>query len=84
MVGWISGPLGSSAQCRAAAVPRSSANACKSGCVMPVRSSPIEVDETTLHVYDQRDHLIKNVPRTSRKEVRRHKAYGHTTNHQTG
>ena len=51
---------------------------------MPVRSSPIEVDDTTLHVYDQRDHLIKNVPRTSRKEVRRHKAYGHTTNHQTG
>ena len=24
------------------------------------------------------------VPRTSRKEVRRHKAYGDTTNHQTG
>jgi hypothetical protein len=44
----------------------------------------IEVDETTLRVYDQHDHLIKNVPRTSRKEVRRHKAYGHTTNHQTG
>jgi hypothetical protein len=43
----------------------------------------IEVDETTLRVYDQRDHLIKNVPRTSRKEVRRHKAYGHT-HHQTG
>jgi hypothetical protein len=43
----------------------------------------IEVGETTLRVYDQRDHLIKNVPRTSRKEVRRHKAYGHTTNHTT-
>lgn len=43
----------------------------------------IEVDESTLRVYDQRDHLIKNVPRTSRKEVRRHKAYGHTTNHTT-
>ena len=44
----------------------------------------IEVDETTLRVYDHHDQLIKNVPRTSRKEVRRHKAYGHTTNHQTG
>jgi hypothetical protein len=44
----------------------------------------IEVDETTLRVYDHRDQLIKNVPRTSRKEVRRHKAYGHTTHHQTG
>ncbi|MGH3814459.1 MAG: hypothetical protein ACRDUV_18730, partial [Pseudonocardiaceae bacterium] len=44
----------------------------------------IEVDETTLRVYNQHDHLIKNVPRTSRKEVRRHKAYGHTTNHKTG
>ncbi|MCA1836690.1 MAG: IS481 family transposase [Actinobacteria bacterium] len=43
----------------------------------------IEVDETTLRVYDQRHHLIKNVPRTSRKEVRRHKAYGHTTSHTT-
>ena len=35
-------------------------------------------------VYDHRDHLRKTVPRTSRKEVHRHKAYGHTTNHQTG
>jgi hypothetical protein len=30
------------------------------------------------------ERLIKNVPRTSRKEVRRHKAYGYTTNHNTG
>jgi hypothetical protein len=44
----------------------------------------IEVDETTLRVYDHREHLIKHVPRTSRKEVTRHKAYGHTTNHKTG
>jgi hypothetical protein len=44
----------------------------------------IEVDETTLRIYDQRDHLIQTVPRTSRKEVRRHKAYGRTTNHTTG
>ncbi|HEX8761812.1 MAG TPA: integrase core domain-containing protein, partial [Pseudonocardiaceae bacterium] len=44
----------------------------------------IEVDDTTLRVYDQHEHLIKNVPRTSRKEVARHKAYGHTTNHKTG
>jgi hypothetical protein len=44
----------------------------------------IEVDETTLRVYDQHEHLIKNLPRTSRKEVTRHKAYGHTTNQKTG
>jgi hypothetical protein len=42
----------------------------------------IEVDETTLQVYDQRKHLIK-ISRTSRKEIRRHKADGHTTNHTT-
>jgi hypothetical protein len=35
-------------------------------------------------VDDQRDHLIKTVPRTSRKEVTRHKAYGHTTNRKIG
>jgi hypothetical protein len=33
----------------------------------------IEVDEITLRVYDQCDHLIKQIPRTSRKEVRRQK-----------
>jgi hypothetical protein len=44
----------------------------------------IEVDETILRVYDHHDHLIKHVPRTSRKEVTRHKAYGHTTNRKTG
>jgi hypothetical protein len=37
-----------------------------------------------LRVYDHRDHLIKTIPRTSRKEVARHKAYGHTTNQKTG
>jgi hypothetical protein len=41
----------------------------------------IEVDETTLRVYD---HLINTVPRTRRKEVTRHKAYRHTTNKKTG
>jgi hypothetical protein len=44
----------------------------------------IELDETPLRVYDHRDHLIKAVPRTSRKKVHRHKTYGHTTNHKTG
>ncbi|MBA2474084.1 MAG: hypothetical protein H0V41_18320 [Pseudonocardiales bacterium] len=44
----------------------------------------IEVDETTLRVYDHRNHLIKTVPRTSHKEITRHKAYGHTTNRKTG
>lgn len=39
----------------------------------------IQVDETTLRVYDQRDHLINTVPRTSRK-VTRHKAYDQATN----
>jgi hypothetical protein len=43
----------------------------------------IEVDDMTLRVYDHRDQLIKTIPRTSRKEVRRHKAYGHTTNRKT-
>lgn len=43
----------------------------------------IEVDETTLRVYDQCERLIKTVPRTSRKAVRGHKDYGHTTNHKT-
>jgi hypothetical protein len=33
---------------------------------------------------DQREYLIKTVPRTSRKEVTRHKAYDHTTNRKTG
>jgi hypothetical protein len=37
----------------------------------------IEVDEATLRVCDHREHLIKIVPRT-RREVTRHKAYGHT------
>jgi hypothetical protein len=34
----------------------------------------IEVDDTTLWVYNQRNDLIKNVTRTSRKEVCRYKA----------
>jgi hypothetical protein len=48
------------------------------------QSVTIEVDATTLRVYDQRNQLIKTVSRTSRKEVHRHKTYGQTTNHQTG
>jgi hypothetical protein len=44
----------------------------------------IEVDETTLRVYDHREHLIKHVPHTSCKEVTRHKAYGHITNQKSG
>ncbi len=43
-----------------------------------------KIDETTLRVYDNRENFIKHVPRTSRKEVTRHKAYGHTTNHKIG
>jgi hypothetical protein len=43
----------------------------------------IEVNDTTLRVYDQREYLIKAVPRTSRKELTRHKAYGHSTNRKT-
>jgi hypothetical protein len=31
-----------------------------------------------------RDHLIKPAPRTSHKEVSRHKAYGHTTHRKNG
>jgi len=38
----------------------------------------LEVGETVLQVLDERDDLITTVPRTSSKEVKRHKAYGHT------
>jgi hypothetical protein len=55
----------------------------KSDCYA-VQIVTIKVDDTTLRVYDQRDHLIKHVPRTRRKKVARHKAYGHTTNQKTG
>jgi hypothetical protein len=45
----------------------------------------IEVDETTLRIYDQRDHLIKTIPRTSRKAVTRYKVYGrHQPQNQLG
>jgi hypothetical protein len=40
----------------------------------------IEADYTILSVYDHPQRLIKTVPRTSHKEVTRHKAYSHTTN----
>jgi hypothetical protein len=30
----------------------------------------MEVNKTTLHVYDHRNHLIKNASRTRRKEIR--------------
>jgi len=39
----------------------------------------IEVDDTVLRVLDQHDEIITVVPRSSRKEVTRYKAYGHTT-----
>jgi hypothetical protein len=42
------------------------------------------VDDTILRVSDQRDQLIQKLPSTSHNEVRRHKAYDHTTKHQTG
>jgi hypothetical protein len=35
-------------------------------------------------VYEHRDHLIRTIPRTSRKEIRRHKTYDHNTNQKTG
>ena len=41
---------------------------------------PLAVDDNTLCAYDQRERLIKTFPRTNRKEITRHKAYGHTTN----
>jgi transposase-like protein len=44
----------------------------------------IETDDTTLRVYAHRDLLIKTIPRTSRKEIPRHKAYDHTTDRKTG
>jgi hypothetical protein len=36
----------------------------------------VEIDETVLRLFDEHDKLIKAVPRTSREEVTRHKAYG--------
>jgi transposase InsO family protein len=38
----------------------------------------IEVDDTVLRVLDQHDDVLTVVPRSSRKEVTRYKAYGHT------
>jgi hypothetical protein len=38
----------------------------------------IEVDDTVLRILDQHDDILTVVPRTSRKEVTRYKAYGHT------
>jgi hypothetical protein len=38
----------------------------------------IEVEDTMLRVLDQHDQVFTVVPRTSRKEVSRYKAYGHT------
>jgi hypothetical protein len=35
----------------------------------------VEIDETVMRLFDQHDRLIKVVPRTSRKEVTRFKAY---------
>lgn len=35
----------------------------------------VEIDETVLRLFDAHDTLIKVVPRTSRKEVSRYKAY---------
>ena len=36
------------------------------------------VEDTMLRVLDQHDHVLTVVARTSRKEVSRYKAYGHT------
>jgi hypothetical protein len=41
----------------------------------------IEINDTTLRVLDDHDELITTVPRTSRKELHRFKAYGKNTNH---
>jgi hypothetical protein len=38
----------------------------------------VEVDDTVLRVLDQHNDIITVVPRSSRKEVSRYKAYGHT------
>jgi hypothetical protein len=39
----------------------------------------IEVEDTVLRILDQHDEVLTVVPRTSRKEVTRYKAYGHTS-----
>jgi hypothetical protein len=38
----------------------------------------IEIEDTMLRVLDQHDQVLTVVPRTSRKEVTRYKAYGHS------
>jgi hypothetical protein len=37
----------------------------------------IEVDQSVFRILDERDTIIKTVPRTNTQEVTRHKAYGH-------
>ncbi len=64
--------------CRGA--PKSSTNTSKSSCVTPGQVVTIKVDETTLRVYKQREHLIEPFPGPEPQEVRRHTAYGQTTN----
>lgn len=79
----ISVPPGCSAPCPAVEAPRSSAKRLQVGLHYAGQIVTIEVDETAVRVYYQREHLINTVLRTSRKEVTR-KAYGHTTNRKTG
>jgi transposase InsO family protein len=43
----------------------------------------IEVDDTVLRVLDQHDNILTVVARTSRKEVSRYKAYGHSNRAET-
>jgi hypothetical protein len=44
----------------------------------------IELNDSTVRVLDERDELITVVPRTSTKDLKRHKAYGHSRNRKTG
>jgi hypothetical protein len=43
----------------------------------------VEVDDTVLRVLDQHNDIITVVPRSSRKEVSRYKAYGHSNRAET-
>jgi len=44
----------------------------------------IEINDSTLRGLDERDDLITLAPCTSTKDLKRHKAYGHSRNRNTG
>lgn len=77
-------PPGPSAPCPAVAAPKSSANASRSGYVMPVRSSPSKSTRPPCASTTTANTRSSIFPAPAARRVTRHKAYGHITNHKTG